>query len=110
MSEFYLLSLGFVLAFCLPLWYDAKRRKEYCPRPRLLLLSFGALFLSGIVASVSVFLAGDDSRFAYPLIFSIQILYVLAFFLLEYSVDAQRIKKNLLTPMFRRMQDGWSFS
>ena len=25
MSEFYLLSLGFVLAFCLPLWYDAKR-------------------------------------------------------------------------------------
>ncbi len=102
MSEFYLLSLGFVLAFCLPLWYDAKRRKEYGPRPRLLLLSFGVLFLSGIVASVAVFLAGDDSPFAYPLIFSIQTLYVLAFFLLEYSVHAQRIKKNLLTPMFRR--------
>jgi sigma-B regulation protein RsbU (phosphoserine phosphatase) len=102
MDEFYLLSFVFVFAACLPLWADARRRAEYGSRPRLLLASMGGFILVGMLAAIALMVFGGDGRLGYPFAFTIQILYAPIFFLLEYSVHVQRIKKNLLLEGFKR--------
>jgi len=102
MNEFYLLSFAFVFASCLPLWAGARRRAEYGSRPRILAAALGLFVLIGLLSGAAVFLEGRDEPSAYPLVFTIEILYAPLFFALEYSVHVQRIKKNLLAKEFRR--------
>jgi phosphoserine phosphatase RsbU/P len=101
MDEFYLVSIAFVIAACLPLWRDASRRKEYGPRPALLFASLALILLVGAVAALRL-IFGGGSGLGYPMYLTIQALYIPAFFLLEYSVHIQRIKKNLLGKDFGR--------
>jgi phosphoserine phosphatase RsbU/P len=102
MNEFYLLSFGFILVFCLPLWIGASRRKEYGQRPALLLAALAGFLLVGVLASIDLLLVDDDQALGFPFVLTIQVLYAPIFFILEYSVHVQRIKKNLLMKDFRR--------
>jgi phosphoserine phosphatase RsbU/P len=101
MNEIYLLSFAFILAFCLPLWRSASRRAEYGPRPAILLGALLGFLLVGIVAAVELLVVGD-SRLGFPLAMTVQALYVPVFFVLEYSIHVQRIRKNLLIKEFGR--------
>jgi phosphoserine phosphatase RsbU/P len=96
MNTVYLLSFAFIAFACLPLWYDASRRKEYGNRPKLLLASIAIFVGMGILSAVSIFVVGDDSTASFPLLFTLQLLYVADLFLVEYSVHEQRIKKSML--------------
>jgi Serine phosphatase RsbU, regulator of sigma subunit len=102
MSEFFLLSFVFVLAACLPLWADARRRPEYGSRPRMLAAALGLFALIGALSGATLLVAWGNEALACPLVFTVEILYAPLLFLLEYSVHMQRIKKNLLGKEFKR--------
>jgi sigma-B regulation protein RsbU (phosphoserine phosphatase) len=100
MNEFFLLSFAFIIVFCAPLWLSAAKRKEYGPRSALLLLSLLSFLAIGAYSFVAIVAAGD-AGIPFPALLTIQVLYAPAFFLLEYSVHAQRIRKNLLVKEFK---------
>jgi sigma-B regulation protein RsbU (phosphoserine phosphatase) len=102
MNEFYLLSFGFIIVFCLPLWLDASRRKEYGPRPKILFAALAAFLLVGILVSIELIFVGGEKTLGAAFALTAQVLYAPAFFVLEYSVHVQRIKKNLLMKEFKR--------
>ena len=102
MNSLFLSSFTVIVIFCLPLWYDASRRKEYGVRPMLLLISLISFSLFGVCSYIALSLAGNDPKWGYPLSLVLQIFIIPVFLLLEYSVHIQRIKKNMLFHDFKK--------
>jgi phosphoserine phosphatase RsbU/P len=121
----YLFSFIAVVLFSLFLWSDIKHKSKFGNRPVYLLTSIiiiGAIgvFLIGITSIgffyklsigkiptpenidfLRVLNEGFDSPFAFQAFTIINILYLICFFLLEYSIHCQRIKKSFLIHDFR---------
>lgn len=94
MDMLYLFSFGFITAFLIPLWHDARQRPEYGDRPFLLGISLALFAAAAVPAFFLISAAASSARM--PLVAALQLFYPVMFIIAEYSVHSQRIRKNLL--------------
>jgi sigma-B regulation protein RsbU (phosphoserine phosphatase) len=100
MMQFYLFSFIAVAFFSIMLWSDVNNKQQFGKRPGFLLASIILIILIGIFMLV-LQLIKYDRLFSFAGFTIIGDLYLLSFFLLEYSVHCQRIEKSFLMNDFK---------
>lgn len=95
---------GFCLLTFIPLifstivmWSDIKGRQEYGKRSKHLMISLLLIVLAG-VCQLGLYLFNDlfDQQMYLILFYIVNVLYFSSFFMLEYSIHSQRIRKSHL--------------
>jgi phosphoserine phosphatase RsbU/P len=100
MMEFYLFSFIAIFFFSLIMWSDVNNKSQFGKRPGFLLTSILLIGAIGIFMLV-LQMTNYDRQFSFAAFTIISDLYLLSFFLLEYSVHCQRIEKSFLMNDFR---------
>jgi sigma-B regulation protein RsbU (phosphoserine phosphatase) len=100
MMQFYLFSFLAVFLFSLMLWSDVTNKPQFGKRPGFL---FASILLIGFIGIFILILQiiNYDKLFSFAAFTIICDLYLLSFFLLEYSVHCQRIEKSFLMSDFK---------
>ena len=101
MFTFYIFSFIPVLSFCLLLWIGIYRNKNFGKRPVYLIISLVLFGCTGIILLVK-YIKNFDNLYAFALFGIVSNLYLMSFFLLEYSVHCQRIIKSFLMADFKQ--------
>ncbi|MBN2738106.1 MAG: serine/threonine-protein phosphatase [Spirochaetales bacterium] len=100
MALFYIFSFMAIGLFSLALWGGIAKNKQFGNRPLYLLLSILLFFLTGGMAYANLYIFSDP-LFVFAGYSVVSLLYLLSFFLLEYSVHCQRILKSFLMDDFK---------
>jgi sigma-B regulation protein RsbU (phosphoserine phosphatase) len=107
MNNFLFFSYLAIGIACIVLWADASRRPEYGKRPAVYLVSILLLLFTGLVILFGQALFRENFRLAAgPLLSSLLLVSFIAFFVLEYSIHMQRIKKSFLLDIFKKRMIG----
>ncbi len=98
--QFYLFSFIAVFFFSLILWSDVTNKQQFGKRPGFLLISILLMGIAGIFVFVLYFF-NYDKLFSFAAFTILSDLYMISFFILEYSVHCQRIEKSFLMNDFK---------
>ncbi len=92
-----------IIIFSLVLWSDIRKKPQFGNRPRYLLLSLLVLsVIAGFLIQYKIFNSFWQPELSFSLFSVIFSLYVLVFFILEYSIHCQRIIKSHVWDDFKK--------